>query len=43
MMFARKDNEQIGLTIKVAKFGEELGQEIRVEVHGRGTSELPVV
>ncbi len=39
-----KTIEQIGLSLnEVAKFGEELGQEIRVEVHGRGTSELPVV
>ncbi len=39
-----KTIEQIGLSLnEVAKFGKELGQEIRVEVHGRGTSELPVV
>ena len=38
-----KTIEQIGVLNEVAKFGEELGQEIRVEVHGRGTSELPVV
>ena len=39
-----KTIEQIGLALnEVAKFGEDLGQQIRVEVHGRGTSELPVV
>ena len=39
-----KTIEQIGLALnEVAKFGNDLGQEIRVEVHGRGTSELPVV
>ena len=35
---------QIGLALnEVAKFGDALGQQIRVEVHGRGTSELPVI
>lgn len=39
-----KTIEQIGLALnEVAKFGNDLGQEVRVEVHGRGTSELPVV
>ena len=39
-----KTIEQIGLALnEVAKFGNNLGQEVRVEVHGRGTSELPVV
>jgi len=39
-----KTIEQIGLALnEVAKFGDALGQQIRVEVHGRGTSELPVV
>ena len=36
--------EQIGKALnEVAAFGAEHGQEIRVEVHGRGTSELPVM
>lgn len=35
---------QIGQSLnEVAKYGEEHGQQIRVEVHGRGTSELPVI
>lgn len=39
-----KTIEQIGLALnEVAKFGDALGQQVRVEVHGRGTSELPVV
>ena len=39
-----KTIEQIGLALnEVAEFGDALGQQIRVEVHGRGTSELPVV
>jgi len=39
-----KTVEQIGLALNaVATFGAELGQQIRVEVHGRGTSELPVI
>ena len=39
-----KTIEQIGLALnEVAKFGDALGQQIRVEVHGRGTSELPVI
>lgn len=39
-----KTIEQIGKALnEVAEFGEGLGQQIRVEVHGRGTSELPVV
>ena len=36
--------QQIGESLnKVAAFGADHGQQIRVEVHGRGTSELPVV
>ena len=36
--------EQIGKALnEVAAFGADLGQEVRVEVHGRGTSDLPVV
>jgi sugar phosphate isomerase/epimerase len=36
--------EQIGQALnQVAKYGEGFGQQIRVEVHGRGTSELPVI
>ncbi len=36
--------EQIGKALnEVAKYGEGFGQQIRVEVHGRGTSELPVI
>jgi len=36
--------EQIGKALnEVAAYGEQYGQEIRVEVHGRGTSELPVM
>nr|WP_271895395.1 TIM barrel protein [Rubripirellula sp.] len=39
-----KTIHQIGMALnEVAKFGDALGQQIRVEVHGRGTSELPVV
>jgi len=39
-----KTVEQIGLALnQVAAFGAELGQQIRVEVHGGGTSELPVM
>ena len=35
---------QIGEALnEVAKYGQDLGQQIRVEVHGRGTSELPVI
>ena len=35
---------QIGHALnEVAKIGDSLGQQIRVEVHGRGTSELPVI
>ena len=35
---------QIGEALNVvAEFGHDHGQQIRVEVHGRGTSELPVV
>lgn len=35
---------QIGRALnEVAAYGEEQGQQIRVEVHGRGTSELPVM
>jgi sugar phosphate isomerase/epimerase len=36
--------EQIGKAFnEVAAYGAELGQEIRVEAHGRGTSELPIL
>jgi sugar phosphate isomerase/epimerase len=36
--------EQIGKALnEVAVYGEGLGQQIRVEVHGKGTSELPTV
>ena len=39
-----KTIEQIGKALnEVAAFGADHGQEIRVEVHGRGTSELPVM
>ena len=39
-----KTIEQIGKSInKVAAFGAELGQEVRVEVHGKGTSEIPAI
>lgn len=39
-----KTIEQIGKALnRVAAFGSDYGQQIRVEVHGRGTSELPVV
>lgn len=39
-----KTIEQIGNSLnEVAKYGQDFGQQIRVEVHGRGTSELPVV
>ena len=35
---------QIGEALnEVAKYGQDHGQQIRVEVHGRGTSELPVI
>lgn len=36
--------EQIGKSLnEVAKYAHDFGQQIRVEVHGRGTSELPVM
>lgn len=36
--------EQIGKALnEVGKYGQEYGQKIRVEVHGSGTSELPVM
>jgi sugar phosphate isomerase/epimerase len=39
-----KTIEQIGLAFnEVAEYGEGYGQQIRVEAHGRGTSELPVM
>lgn len=39
-----KGIEQIGNALnQVAKYGHDHGQQIRVEVHGRGTSELPVI
>jgi sugar phosphate isomerase/epimerase len=39
-----KTIEQIGKALnEVAEYGYNYGQQIRVEVHGKGTSELPVV
>ncbi|MFM8478318.1 MAG: sugar phosphate isomerase/epimerase family protein, partial [Planctomycetaceae bacterium] len=39
-----KTIEQIGKALnEVAAYGQEYGQQIRVEVHGPGTSELPVM
>ena len=39
-----KTIKQIGKALnEVAAYGADYGQEIRVEVHGRGTSELPVM
>ncbi len=39
-----KTIQQIGEALnEVAKVGHNFGQQIRVEVHGRGTSELPVI
>jgi len=39
-----KTIEQIGRALnEVAEYGQQYGQQIRVEVHGRGTSELPVM
>jgi len=39
-----KTIEQIGKALnEVAAYGADYGQKIRVEVHGRGTSELPVM
>ena len=39
-----KTIEQIGRALnEVAAYGADFGQQIRVEVHGAGTSELPVV
>ena len=39
-----KTIEQIGSALnEVARYGGDLGQRIRVEVHGSGTSELPVM
>jgi len=36
--------EQIGISLNdLARFGAEYGQEIRLEVHGRGTEALPVI
>lgn len=40
----QKTIEQIGESLnEVAAYGADFGQQIRVEVHGRGTSELPVM
>ena len=40
----QKTIEQIGTALnRVAEFGEDYGQQIRVEVHVKGTSELPVI
>jgi sugar phosphate isomerase/epimerase len=39
-----KTIEQIGKSLnEVAAYGQQYGQEIRVEVHGSGTSDLPVM
>ncbi len=39
-----KTIEQIGKSLnEVAEYGQRYGQKIRVEVHGSGTSELPVI
>ena len=39
-----KTIEQIGNALnEVAAYGESMGQQIRVEVHGKGTSSLPVI
>ena len=39
-----KTIEQIGKALnEVAEYGQQYGQQIRVEVHGAGTSELPVM
>lgn len=39
-----KTIEQIGNALnEVAEYGQQYGQQIRVEVHGSGTSELPVM
>lgn len=39
-----KTIEQIGKSLnKVAQYGADLGQEIRVEVHGKGTSDIEVM
>lgn len=39
-----KTIEQIGKSLnEVAAYGQQYGQEIRVEVHGSGTAELPVI
>lgn len=40
----RKTIEQIGMALnEVARYGQEYGQQIRLEVHGSGTSQLPIV
>ncbi len=39
-----KTIEQIGMALnEVAEYGYNFGQQIRVEVHGKGTQELPVI
>ena len=39
-----KTIEQIGMALnEVAAYGQQYGQQIRVEVHGNGTSDLPVI
>lgn len=39
-----KTIEQIGRSLnEVAEYGQKYGQQIRVEVHGTGTAELPVI
>jgi sugar phosphate isomerase/epimerase len=41
---AAKTIEQIGRSLdEIAAFGEGYGVEIRLEIHGRGTSEIPVI
>jgi sugar phosphate isomerase/epimerase len=43
-MNREKTIEQIGKALnEIAEYGEGFGQKIRVEVHGSGTSELPVM
>ncbi|MEM7560032.1 MAG: TIM barrel protein, partial [Planctomycetota bacterium] len=40
----KKTIEQIGKALnEVAEYAEGFGQKIRVEVHGKGTSDLPVI
>jgi sugar phosphate isomerase/epimerase len=40
----KKTVQQIGMALnEVARYGQEFGQQIRLEVHGSGTSQLPIV